>query len=423
MVVVSNPITPTLAFSLNLPSYHFIKIYKRRVDTKFALRFSTLNDTANGNLFPNYQTATGMSNWYDAHNHNINKGDCKISNKAALKTPTLSTQDSTNQLAKEMVSFTTKTMEHVSSDWNQVCSTIAWRSFTLATSVFWIVRASRWAQVRIGATSGKPSIDERVSKTPPELTMPVPQNDNLPNSIESEGNFNDQGSSETLPELATPKHHPKDNVSNSVESDEAAMGTGEYWKTWIRHSAQNTTALISNRLGALWNKLGSGEKTHDWVTVAHKSGISPGQIIPVKARGKDLLLVASKDGTGLYCVANSCPHLGTPLEGGSLETRPTESFEIPVSTTVAASNSCHRERNVAPCSGKYSIPKSMSEDCIVCPLHKTAFALKNGNVRGEWCPYPPILGKVVGTVNCGSALPVFDVRTKGKNIEVRLDAT
>lgn len=260
MVVVSNPITPTLAFSLNLPSYHFIKIYKRRVDTKFALRFSTLNDTANGNLFPNYQTATGMSNWYDAHNHNINKGDCKISNKAALKTPTLSTQDSTNQLAKEMVSFTTKTMEHVSSDWNQVCSTIAWRSFTLATSVFWIVRASRWAQVRIGATSGKPSIDERVSKTPPELTMPVPQNDNLPNSIESEGNFNDQGSSETLPELATPKHHPKDNVSNSVESDEAAMGTGEYWKTWIRHSAQNTTALISNRLGALWNKLGSGRK-------------------------------------------------------------------------------------------------------------------------------------------------------------------
>ena len=61
------------------------------------------------------------------------------------------------------------------------------------------------------------------------------------------------------------------------------------------------------------------------------------------------------------------------------------------------------------------------EDCIVCPLHKTAFALKSGEVRGEWCPYPPVIGKLTGAVKGQSNLPVFDVRTRGKNIEVRLN--
>ena len=57
-----------------------------------------------------------------------------------------------------------------------------------------------------------------------------------------------------------------------------------------------------------------------------------------------------------------------------------------------------------------------------CPLHHTAFALESGEVRGEWCPYPPVLGKVMGTVKRKEVLPVFDVRVKGKNIEVRLNS-
>lgn len=41
--------------------------------------------------------------------------------------------------------------------------------------------------------------------------------------------------------------------------------------------------------------------------------IAPGDIIPVEADGLQLLLVADFDGS-IYCVANVCPHLGTPLD-------------------------------------------------------------------------------------------------------------
>jgi nitrite reductase/ring-hydroxylating ferredoxin subunit len=61
------------------------------------------------------------------------------------------------------------------------------------------------------------------------------------------------------------------------------------------------------------------------------------------------------------------------------------------------------------------------EECIVCPLHRTAFSLESGEVRGEWCPYPPVIGKLTGAVKKQASLAVFDVRTRGKNIEVRLN--
>lgn len=41
--------------------------------------------------------------------------------------------------------------------------------------------------------------------------------------------------------------------------------------------------------------------------------IAPGDIIPVETDGLQLLLVADFDGS-IYCVANVCPHLGTPLD-------------------------------------------------------------------------------------------------------------
>ena len=61
-----------------------------------------------------------------------------------------------------------------------------------------------------------------------------------------------------------------------------------------------------------------------------------------------------------------------------------------------------------------------SQDCIVCPLHRTAFALDTGEVVGEWCPYPPFLGNMMGTVKKKNDLTTLQMRTRGKNIEIKI---
>ena len=65
--------------------------------------------------------------------------------------------------------------------------------------------------------------------------------------------------------------------------------------------------------------------------------IAAGDLVPVEVDGLALLVAADLDGK-IFAIANSCPHLGTPLENGRL--------------------------------GEGST--------IVCPLHKSAFSLVDG---------------------------------------------
>lgn len=154
-----------------------------------------------------------------------------------------------------------------------------------------------------------------------------------------------------------------------------------------------------------WNSTSSafsrGEA--EWVPLIPKTRIEPGEIVPVQVQGIDLLVVASRDGK-VHCLANACSHMGTPLDTGRLESRPKQD----ASGQKILSNA--------------SPPKVECEDCILCPLHHTAFSLESGEVRGEWCPYPPVLGPTMGKVKKTSPVATFDIRTKGKNIEVRINS-
>lgn len=169
---------------------------------------------------------------------------------------------------------------------------------------------------------------------------------------------------------------------------------------------------------------GEGAVKEEWVPVFPKTRIDPGELVPVTVAGIDLLVIASRDGRKLHCMANSCPHLGTPLETGVLVRLPVESKNTPEPPQPA------EQQSRKDLGGNFFTEMQVSdilqqdglEECVVCPLHRTAFALESGEVRGPWCPYPPVLGAIVGQVKAPTSAAIFDVRTRGKNVEVRINS-
>lgn len=188
----------------------------------------------------------------------------------------------------------------------------------------------------------------------------------------------------------------------------------------------NPLSAVQKLAGSVWKNNDDDKAKEEWVPVFPKTRIMPGEMVPVTVAGIDLLAIASNDGQSLYCIANSCPDLGTPLETGQLTRLPIEDKSTPPSSPTTTKSPFGPQDNVGLILSETDVSNILSqdgcEDCIVCPLHKTAFALKSGEVRGEWCPYPPVLGKVMGTVKQPTAVAVFDIRTKGKNVEVRLNS-
>jgi nitrite reductase/ring-hydroxylating ferredoxin subunit len=95
--------------------------------------------------------------------------------------------------------------------------------------------------------------------------------------------------------------------------------------------------------------------------------------------GQDILIATDKGGK-TFAAANVCPHIGTPLDQGTVE-----------------------------------------NGAIICPLHRSAFDLRTGKLVGPWCPAPPLIGPLTGTLKSPKELQTFQCRQQGGKVQVLLD--
>mmetsp|Transcript_18396 Transcript_18396/g.38501 ORF Transcript_18396/g.38501 Transcript_18396/m.38501 type:complete len:192 (-) Transcript_18396:1229-1804(-) len=120
-------------------------------------------------------------------------------------------------------------------------------------------------------------------------------------------------------------------------------------------------------------------KTEAWVQMLPTADLEPGKLYPVEVSGLTLVIACDDDGQ-VYCSANICPHLGTPLDNG----------------TVADGN-------------------------IICAQHKSSWSMTTGELAGDWCPFPPVLGPLLGKLRPPTNLDVYSVRENAGFIEALID--
>ena len=108
----------------------------------------------------------------------------------------------------------------------------------------------------------------------------------------------------------------------------------------------------------------SDGQTGDWVTVAQRSALKPGDVLGVQVKDKEVALY-DLDGT-IYATENTCTHAYAYLSDGWVD-----------------------------------------GDIIECPLHGGRFEIKTGKGLG-----PPI--------DCD--IKTFPVRVEGENIQIKLEA-
>ena len=116
-----------------------------------------------------------------------------------------------------------------------------------------------------------------------------------------------------------------------------------------------------------------------WFRTLSKDELSEGERQVVRVGAHDLLLICH-DGQ-IYAVARACPHMRLPLKGGKVD-----------------------------------------DHTITCPWHHSAFDLKTGDVK-EWSPWPPAVGRMLGTLSREKALPIFQTKIEDGQIWIDLEQT
>lgn len=120
-------------------------------------------------------------------------------------------------------------------------------------------------------------------------------------------------------------------------------------------------------------------KRDAWVPLLETAEIAPGELKAVIAASQQILVSCDYDGQ-VYASANICPHLGTPLVDGAI-----------------------------------------GDGVLTCTQHKSSWDLSTGELAGAWCPFPPIIGPVLGKLQGPRPLEVYAVRENGGQIEALLD--
>eukprot|EP01025_Chloroclados_australasicus_P011563 TRINITY_DN15055_c0_g1_i2.p2 TRINITY_DN15055_c0_g1~~TRINITY_DN15055_c0_g1_i2.p2 ORF type:complete len:176 (-),score=16.58 TRINITY_DN15055_c0_g1_i2:426-884(-) len=126
------------------------------------------------------------------------------------------------------------------------------------------------------------------------------------------------------------------------------------------------------------------QATASWNKVLTKKELSEkGGRAVVNVEGSQILI--QEFAGDIYAVSNRCTHLNLPLQGRTA-----------------------------------LLKAEVTEDgCVVCPAHGTAFELKSGEVKGDWCPKFNI--PFVGKLTEQKPLPVYELRvTENEDIEVKV---
>jgi nitrite reductase/ring-hydroxylating ferredoxin subunit len=113
-----------------------------------------------------------------------------------------------------------------------------------------------------------------------------------------------------------------------------------------------------------------------WHEVATLSDLTSKQRMVVEIKEKKILLIWHEN--EVHAVQAKCPHLGLPL-----------------------------------------IKSKIENNEIICPFHKSAFDLCDGEVKC-WSPWPKLLGGVLGMVSKQKNLEVYPVQIDEDKVMVKI---